>query len=47
MIIIIATFAQAISGNSQAVGIIGALVIWRFLVSWQHPFPIHLLSFHP
>jgi len=32
MIIIVATFAQALSGNSQAVGIIGALVIWRFLM---------------
>jgi PHS family inorganic phosphate transporter-like MFS transporter len=31
MIIIIATFAQALSGNSDAVKIIGALVVWRFI----------------
>ena len=33
MIIIIATFAQALSGHAPAVGIIGALVVWRFIVS--------------
>ena len=33
MIIIIATFAQALSGRAPAVGIIGALVVWRFIVS--------------
>ncbi|THH30285.1 hypothetical protein EUX98_g3909 [Antrodiella citrinella] len=32
MIIIVATFAQALSGRSEAVSIIGALVIWRFLM---------------
>ncbi|KAG6917699.1 hypothetical protein DXG01_001469 [Tephrocybe rancida] len=32
MIIIIATFAQAVSGGGRAVGIIGVLVIWRFLL---------------
>ncbi|KAG6917519.1 hypothetical protein DXG01_002266 [Tephrocybe rancida] len=32
MIIIIATFAQAMSGGGHAVGIIGVLVVWRFLM---------------
>ena len=33
MIIIVATFAQALSGQADAVTIIGVLVVWRFLVS--------------
>ena len=33
MIIIIATFGQALSGQAAAVKIIGVLVVWRFLVS--------------
>lgn len=37
MIIIIATFAQALSGNSSAVKIIGALIVWRFIVSPPPP----------
>ncbi|KAJ8072571.1 hypothetical protein AAF712_009393 [Marasmius tenuissimus] len=32
MIIIITTFAQALSGNGHAVGIIGVLIVWRFLM---------------
>ena len=32
MIIIIATFGQAVSGGAHAVSIIGVLVIWRFLM---------------
>ncbi|KAF9267660.1 inorganic phosphate transporter [Marasmius fiardii PR-910] len=32
MIIIITTFAQALSGDGHAVGIIGVLVVWRFLM---------------
>ncbi|CAK5268566.1 unnamed protein product [Mycena citricolor] len=32
MIIIVATFAQALSGNGGAVGIIGVLVVWRFIM---------------
>ncbi|KAK7051065.1 hypothetical protein VNI00_005177 [Paramarasmius palmivorus] len=32
MIIIVTTFAQALSGNGHAVGIIGVLVVWRFLM---------------
>ncbi|KAG6833370.1 hypothetical protein H0H87_007987 [Tephrocybe sp. NHM501043] len=32
MIIIIATFAQALSGTAHAVGIIGVLVVWRFIM---------------
>ncbi|KAG6841477.1 hypothetical protein C0991_010665 [Blastosporella zonata] len=32
MIIIIATFGQALSGAGHAVGIIGVLVVWRFLM---------------
>jgi PHS family inorganic phosphate transporter-like MFS transporter len=32
MIIIIATFGQALSGSAHAVSIIGVLVVWRFLM---------------
>ncbi|KAF9565179.1 phosphate transporter [Agrocybe pediades] len=32
MIIIVATFAQALSGSAAAVHIIGALVVWRFIM---------------
>jgi MFS family permease len=32
-IIIVATFAQAISANGKAIHIIGVLIIWRFIVS--------------
>jgi PHS family inorganic phosphate transporter-like MFS transporter len=32
MIIIIATFGQALSGNGFAVNIIGVLIVWRFLM---------------
>jgi PHS family inorganic phosphate transporter-like MFS transporter len=32
MIIIIATFAQALSGGAHAVNIIGVLVVWRFIM---------------
>ena len=37
MIIIVATFGQAVSGSGDAVSIIGVLVVWRVLVS-RHPF---------
>lgn len=33
MIIIVATFAQALAGDALKVNIIGALVVWRFIVS--------------
>lgn len=32
MIIIIATFGQALSGHAPAVHIIGVLVVWRFIM---------------
>lgn len=32
MIIIVGTFAQALSGQAAAVKIIGVLVVWRFIV---------------
>ncbi|KAI5981925.1 major facilitator superfamily domain-containing protein [Pisolithus albus] len=32
MIMIIATFGQALSGEAPAVGIIGALIVWRFIM---------------
>lgn len=32
MIIIVATFAQALSGGAHAVSIIGVLVVWRFIM---------------
>lgn len=33
LIMIVATFGQAVSGNAPAVHIIGVLVVWRFIVS--------------
>ncbi|KAG6835185.1 hypothetical protein H0H93_004146 [Arthromyces matolae] len=33
MIIIVGTFAQALSGEGHAVSIVGVLVVWRFLMS--------------
>jgi PHS family inorganic phosphate transporter-like MFS transporter len=32
MIIIVATFAQALSGQAPAIHIIGVLVVWRFIM---------------
>jgi len=32
IIIIIGSFAQALSGSAPAVGIIGVLIVWRFIV---------------
>lgn len=32
MIIILATFAQALCGSGPAVGIIGVLIVWRFIL---------------
>jgi hypothetical protein len=32
MIIIVATFGQAVSANGHAIKIIGVLVVWRFVV---------------
>ena len=32
MIIIVATFAQALSGQGPAIHIIGALIVWRFIM---------------
>lgn len=32
MIMIVATFAQALSGQAASVNIIGVLVVWRFIV---------------
>lgn len=34
MIIIVATFGQALSGSAFAVNIVGALVVWRVIVSY-------------
>jgi len=33
MIMIVATFGQAVSGNAPAVHILGVLIVWRFIVS--------------
>lgn len=46
MIIIVATFAQALSGNAHAVHIIGVLIVWRFIVSITLllSFPSHIWS---
>ena len=43
MIIIVATFAQALSGTGNSVSIIGVLVVWRFLVS-RYPFLLARLT---
>ena len=32
VIIIVASFAQALAGSGPAVGIIGSLVVWRFIM---------------
>lgn len=32
MIMIVATFGQALSGQAASVNIIGALIVWRFIV---------------
>lgn len=32
MLIIVATFGQAVSGQAHAVNIIGVLVVWRFIM---------------
>jgi PHS family inorganic phosphate transporter-like MFS transporter len=32
MIIIVATFGQAISGESPVVSILGAIIVWRFIM---------------
>lgn len=46
MIMIIATFGQALSGQAPAVGIIGVLIVWRFIVRFFITFSLHLLP-HP
>ena len=33
MIIIIATFGQAVAGQAKAINILGIIVVWRFIVS--------------
>ncbi|KAJ7227079.1 inorganic phosphate transporter [Mycena pura] len=40
MIIIVGTFAQALSGGGHAVGIIGVLVVWRFLARIGGDYPL-------
>ncbi|KAF7330440.1 putative inorganic phosphate transporter [Mycena venus] len=37
MIIIVGTFAQALSAGNHAVSIVGVLVVWRFLASGDYP----------
>ena len=32
MIIIIATFGQAVAGQAKAINILGIIVVWRFIV---------------
>lgn len=46
MIMIIATFGQALSGQAPAVSIIGVLIVWRFIVrSRLFSLPLHLKQF--
>jgi len=33
MIMIIATFGQALAGEAPAVNILGVIIVWRFIVS--------------
>lgn len=46
MIMIIATFGQALSGQAPAVGIIGALIVWRFIVSSSTTSTLSALPYH-
>jgi PHS family inorganic phosphate transporter-like MFS transporter len=31
-LVIVGTFAQALSGSGPAVGIVGAIIVWRFIM---------------
>lgn len=33
MIMIIATFGQALAGEAPAINILGVIIVWRFIVS--------------
>ena len=44
IIIVIATFAQALSGSGPATSIIGVLIIWRFVVRTFHPLILTRIS---
>jgi hypothetical protein len=44
MIMIIATFGQALSGQAPAVGIVGVLIVWRFIVSSHYVQSTHFLT---
>jgi len=44
MIMIVATFGQAVSGNAPAVHILGVLIVWRFIVSYPFNNTSHLVS---
>jgi PHS family inorganic phosphate transporter-like MFS transporter len=33
MIMIVATFGQALAGQAPAVSVIGVIIVWRFIVS--------------
>lgn len=33
MVIIIATFGQAVAGQAKAINILGIIIVWRFIVS--------------
>lgn len=39
MIIIIATFGQAVAGQAKAINILGIIIVWRFIVSRLCPLP--------
>ena len=38
VVMVFATLAQALAGTAPALGIIGALIVWRFVVSFRIPF---------
>ena len=44
MIMIIATFGQALSGQAPAVGIVGVIIVWRFIVSSSTTFNPRVFS---
>jgi PHS family inorganic phosphate transporter-like MFS transporter len=37
MVMIIATFGQALAGQAPAVSVLGVIIVWRFIVSATNP----------
>ena len=48
MIMIIATFGQALAGQAPAVSVLGVIIVWRFIVGTIIYFcNVYTSSFHP